>query len=79
MIDLDKIDNDWSSPIVARSEMEKFTQGLYKPLSFRTFDGRKEGIKRKIKLNNKIAYFKSDVIEWLKFKLKIRKEKLNDE
>lgn len=75
MIDLDKLDNDWPSPIVARSEMGKFTQGLYKPQSFRTFDGKKEGIKRKIKLNNKIAYLKSDVIEWLKAKLQNRKRK----
>ena len=53
MIDLDKLNNDWPSPIVARSEINNFTQGLYKPSSFRAFDGEKKGIKRKIKLNNK--------------------------
>lgn len=75
MIDLDKLDDDWPSPIVARSEISEFTQGLYKPLSFRTFDGKKEGIKRKIKLNNKIAYLKSDIIEWLKIKFQNQKRK----
>lgn len=70
MIDFEKLNEDWPSPFVARSEMERFTHGLYKPRSMNTFDGAGKGIKRRITLGNKIAYLKIDVIDWLK-----RKEK----
>ena len=68
MIDLDKLAEDWPSPFVARSEMENFTKGLYKPRSMNTFDGSGKGIKRKLKMRSKIAYLKEDVVEWLKRK-----------
>lgn len=70
MKDLEKLDNEWPSPFVARTEMEKFTQGKYKPSSMKRFDTRNEGIKRKIRFKSKIAYLKEDVINWLKGKLK---------
>ena len=68
MIDLNKLAEDWPSPFVARSEMENFTKGLYKPSSMNTFDGSGKGLNRKIRLGLKIAYLKHDVIEWLKRK-----------
>ncbi len=74
MIDLDKLAEEWPSILVARSEIGKFTKGLYKSSSFNTFDGAKRGIKRKIKLNTKIAYLKSDVIEWLKQRIRWSKK-----
>lgn len=64
--DLEKLGNDWPSVLVARSEIGNFTKGLYKPRSFNVFDGTGKGIKRRIRINSKIAYLKSDVIEWLK-------------
>lgn len=70
MKDLEKLDNDWPSPFVARTEIEKFTQGKYKPSSMKRFDTKNEGINRKIKFKSKIAYLKEDVINWLKGKLK---------
>lgn len=70
MINLDELSDAWPSILVARSEIGEFTRGLYKPSSFNTFDGAKKGIKRKIRINTKIAYLKSDVIEWLKSKVK---------
>lgn len=66
MINLEELDKAWPSVIVARSEIGNFTRGLYKPRSFNVFDGAGKGIKRKIKINSKIAYLKLDVIEWLK-------------
>ena len=66
MIDLDELARDWPSVLVARSEMEKFTRGLYKGRSMNTLDGAKQGIRRRIRINTKIAYLKADVIEWLK-------------
>lgn len=73
MIDLEELANSWPSILVARSEIGKFTRSLYKTSSFNTFDGAKKGIKRKIKINTKIAYLKSDVIEWLKSKTRVKK------
>ena len=68
MIDFDKLAEDWPSPFVARSEIEKFTKGLYKARSMNTFDARGDGLKRRIILGNKIAYLKNDVINWLKWR-----------
>ena len=68
MIDFDKLAEDWPSPFVARSEIEKFTKGLYKARSMATFDSIGNGLKRKICWGNKIGYLKKDVIEWLKGK-----------
>ncbi len=69
-MDLKKIAEDWPSPFVARSEIENFTKGLYKPRSMNTFDGKGQGIKRKLRMGAKIIYLKEDVIEWLKTKIK---------
>ncbi len=66
MIDFEEVAANWPSPFVARSEMEHFTRGLYKPRSMNTFDARGDGLKRRILLGNKIAYLKTDVINWLK-------------
>ena len=73
MIDLDKLAEDWPSPFVARSEMENFTKGLYKPRSMNTFDARGDGIKQRIVLGNKIVYLKNDVINWLRGRKKDEK------
>lgn len=70
MIDFDKLADDWPSPFVARSEIENFTKGLYKPRSMNTFDGAGKGIRRRIVFRNKVAYLKEDVIEWLKSKVR---------
>lgn len=70
MIDFEKMAEDWPSPIVARSEMEHFTHGLYKPRSMNTLDATGKGIKRKLRRNTKIAYLKEDVINWLKKRIK---------
>ena len=56
MIDLDKLAEDWPSPFVARSEMENFTKGLYKPRSMNTFDARGDGIRNRYRIGNKIFY-----------------------
>lgn len=69
-MDFKKLMEDWKSPFVARSEMENFTKGLYKPRSMNTFDGQGRGISRKLRLGSKIIYLKEDVIEWLKKKIK---------
>lgn len=69
-IDLEKMAEDWPSPFVARTEIEKFTKGLYKTKSMNVFDGMGTGIKRKILLGSRVAYLKEDVIEWLKQKKK---------
>lgn len=65
-IDLEKIAADWPSPFVARTEIQKFTNGAYKTSTLNSLDGHKEGIERKIYLGTKVAYLKEDVIEWIK-------------
>ena len=70
MIDLDKLAEEWKSPFVARSEMEKFSKGLYKSRSMNTLDAAGKGIKRKIRRNAKVAYLKEDVVAWLKERTK---------
>ncbi|MBQ3565179.1 MAG: hypothetical protein IJA14_03445 [Alphaproteobacteria bacterium] len=66
MIDLDKLAEDWPSPFVARCKISEFTHGLYKQSSMNTLDARGDGLKRRIILGNKIAYLKTDIIDWLK-------------
>ena len=73
MVDLNELSESWPSILVARSEIGEFTRGLYKARSFNTFDGTKTGIKRRIRINTKIAYLKSDVIDWLKNKTRVKK------
>ena len=73
IINLDELSDAWPSILVARSEIGEFTRGLYKPRSMNTFDGAQKGIKRKIRINTKIAYLKSDVIEWLENRIKVKK------
>lgn len=75
MIDLEELSNAWPSILVSRSEIGAFTRGLYKSSSFNTFDGAKKGIKRKIRINTKIAYLKSDVIEWLRNRVRGKNER----
>ena len=70
MLDLDKLAEEWPSPFVARSEIGKFTKGLYKPISMNSYDARGVGIKRRFFRGLKVAYLKKDVIAWLKGKVK---------
>ncbi|MBR1734641.1 MAG: hypothetical protein IJ730_04235 [Alphaproteobacteria bacterium] len=68
MIDLDKLTEDWPSPFVARTEIEKFTKGMYKKSSMNVFDTMGKGIKRRIKIGEKVGYLASDVVSWIKEK-----------
>lgn len=66
---LKQIQEDWPSPFVARCKIQEFTKGMYKTISFRSFDARKCGIANKYALGTKIFYTVKDVIDWLKNKL----------
>ena len=66
---LKSIQEDWPSPFVARCKIHEFTKGMYKTISFRSFDARKRGIANKYALGTKIFYTVKDVIDWLKNKL----------
>ncbi len=55
----------WPSPVVARSEVGKFTGGLIAPRSIANYDSLKKGPKGKVRLGRNVGYLKADLIEWL--------------
>ena len=56
----------WPSTIVARSEISKFTGGLFSPGRMRNLDSQGKGPKIRIRSGRKIAYDVDSLVEWLR-------------
>ena len=70
MIDLDKLAEEWPSPFVARSKIEEFTKGAYKKSSMSVYDSAGCGVKRRFVIRKTVFYLKSELVDWLKSKIK---------
>ena len=55
----------WPSAVVARSEIRKFTGGLYSPGRMANLDCAGQGPRRKMQVGRKTAYPVDALIEWL--------------
>ena len=62
----DEMAKKWPSSIVARSEISKFTGGLFSSGRMRNLDSQGKGPKIRIRSGRKIAYNVEDLIEWLR-------------
>lgn len=56
----------WPSPIVARSEVSRFSGGLLHPRTLANLDARGEGPKTRIKQGRKVAYPVDALIEFMR-------------
>ena len=64
----------WGSPIVARTEIEKFSGGLLKPRTMANLDSLKKG-PGKIMVGGKTCYVTKSLVAWLE----TRRHQSNDE
>lgn len=55
----------WPSAIVARSEIGRFTGGLFSPRYLANLDSLKSGPKQRIRIGRKIAYPVDALCDWL--------------
>jgi len=60
-----KLKENWSSPIVARHEVAKFSGGLLNPRSMANLDSLKQGCPGKITVGRRVAYPVDALIEWM--------------
>jgi hypothetical protein len=67
---LDRIDKAWSSPIVLRKDIEKFSCGLTTHRSMEVADQKGLGISNRIQINGKVAYTKENALKWFYGKIK---------
>jgi len=56
----------WPSPIVARTEIEKFTGGLISEKYQANLDSAGKGPEGRIRIGRKVAYPVSEYLTWLK-------------
>lgn len=56
----------WPSPIVARTEVARFSGGILHPRTLANLDARGEGPKTRIKHGRKVAYPVDALIEFLR-------------
>ncbi len=70
MIDLDKLAEEWPSPFVARSKIHEFTKGYYKKSSMSVYDSAGCGVKRRFVIRKTVFYLKSELIEWIKSRIR---------
>ena len=55
----------WTSGIVARTEIDKFTGGLYSPKYMANLDSNDQGPSVRIKVRNTVAYPIDSLLEWI--------------
>lgn len=68
MLNIEKMMEEWKSPIVARTKIEEFTHGAYKCNSLAVYDSLGCGVTPRFKINKKVFYFTKDVVSWIKKK-----------
>jgi hypothetical protein len=63
--DFSKLFEKWPSPLVARSEVSRFSGGLLNPKTLANHDSNGTGPKGRIKCGRKIAYPVTELVAWL--------------
>ena len=63
--------NTWPAPVVARSEIGKFTGGLLGSRTMANLDSQRRGPEGRLRMGRKVAYLKSSLVEWLIGRLEV--------
>ena len=63
--DFKKLKENWGSPIVARTEIQRFTGGIVHGRTIANMDALGTGPKERIRIGRKVAYPVDSIIEWL--------------
>lgn len=70
-VDFSSLATKWSSPFVARQEMEEFTGGIISIKYLANLDCQGLGPKGRIRVGRKIAYPVQSVIEWMEARAEV--------
>jgi hypothetical protein len=62
----DKLESSWPSPVVARSEVGRFSGGLLNPKTLANRDSLGEGPKERVRVGRKIGYTAHSLAEWMR-------------
>ena len=73
--ELEKQWGEWPSPVVARSEVERFTGGLICRRTMANLDSEGKGPSEKVNLGRSVGYSKQSLISWLGKRLQIAAKK----
>jgi hypothetical protein len=60
----EKLRRSWPSPLVARSEVARFSGGVLHPRTMANLDSAGEGPPR-VEMGRRIAYLRDGLIEWM--------------
>ena len=63
--DFSKLFEKWPSPLVARSELSRFSGGLLNSKTLANLDSAGIGPPGRVRIGRKVAYTVSGLIEWL--------------
>lgn len=63
--DFSKLFKDWPSPLVARSEVSRFSGGILNSKTLANHDSDGTGPAGRVKIGRKIAYEKNSLISWI--------------
>ena len=74
-VDFSVMAERWSSPFIARHEVERFTGGIINPRTLANLDSKGEGPKGRVRVGRKIAYPVPNFIEWLESRAERVREK----
>jgi hypothetical protein len=61
-----ELQKSWPSPIIARSEIGKWSGGLLNPRTVRNLDCSGDGPRNRLRVGRKTAYRVVDLIDWLR-------------
>lgn len=63
--DFSKLFEKWPSPLVARSELSRFSGGLLNSKTLANLDSNGTGPGGRVRIGRKVAYKVSSLIEWM--------------
>ncbi len=73
-VNFSKIKDSCQTGYILRKNIGRATDGMLNPRTMANLDVKNEGIKNRIKINNKVAYNVDYVIEYLQKKVTIEKK-----
>lgn len=66
----------WPSPLVARTEIERFTGGAIKEKYIANLDSQSRGPKGRVRLGRKVCYPTAELVKWLESRSTVIPEKV---
>ena len=64
--DFNELEKAWGAPIVARTNVDKFSGGLLHPRTMANLDSLKLGCPEKIVIGGRVCYPTRALVEWMK-------------